>query len=110
MKKPTPVSLTMVTALGLAANGQAPPTPDPCAAPSFNGPVCEIAIRTKGYCWQGSWVSLHYREDYPYFYNLYQQYLSAGATVDPIPAEQCHRTHVHYGGFGTVGAFHAAHS
>lgn len=109
MKRPTAISLTLVTAMGVAARGQTY-IPDPCGAPSFNGAACERAIRQQGYCSQGSWVPMRYQADYPHFYSMYELYTAAGGLVMPVIDESCKRPRggaVMRGGFGSTGVGHA---
>jgi hypothetical protein len=108
MKRPAAISLTVVTGLGIAARAQTY-APDPCGAPSFNGGVCQRAIRQQGFCSQGSWVPMHYQADYPHFYNMYELYTAAGGLVMPVNDESCKRPHgsAVRGGFGGTARGHA---
>jgi len=73
---------------------------DPCAAATFNGKVCQAAVRGGGYCSQGSRVSMSYPQSYPYYYNRYATYMSQGGVANPSSAVKCPRSA--HGGFGST--------
>ena len=112
MKKSPHVLVTLVASVGLAARAQQ--SPDPCDAASFNEKVCKSSVRRGGYCAQGAWVPLTYQQSYPYYYDLYQQFLLAGGVVNPVDGGNCphgifsHGVFVSHGGFGSTGAAHHA--
>jgi hypothetical protein len=111
-KRSGAVTLTMVAALSFAASAQQ--SPGPCDASTFNPKVCKNAVRRGGFCSQGKWVPVTYQESYPYYYDLYQNYMSQGGVVDAAPSENCNRPHsgffgIAHGGFGSHGASHSAH-
>jgi hypothetical protein len=102
----------MVAAMGLAASAQQ--GPDPCDASTFNPKVCKTAVRHGGFCSKGTWVPATYQDSYPYYYDIYQNYLAQGGLVVAAPAEHCKSPHngffgIVHGGFGSHGASHSAH-
>jgi len=108
MKRSSAVQLTVVAAMGLAARAQQPP-PDPCSPATFNGQVCQAAIRQGGFCSQGAWVPMSYPQGYPDYYDAYGKYVQGGGAVNPLQAEHCRRPRVARGGFGATGAaYHSA--
>ncbi len=78
---------------------------DPCDAATFNGKVCQAAVRGGSYCWQGSRVAMSYPQSYPYYYDRYRDHISQGGAVNPSTAVKCPRQFIH-GGFGSTGAAH----
>jgi hypothetical protein len=103
-KKTAMISLTVVAMAGPLLG--APPRQDPCGTITFTEDVCEQAIQDGGYFWYGKWVRMKYSQPYPYYYDLYQQYLAnqgLPATVPPdaydVPAA------IRRGGFGSTGVF-----
>lgn len=98
-RKSATVTLTVVAAMGLARGQQ---RPDPCEAATFNESGCQGAIKNGFYCWQGTRIPMTYPSPYPYYYDLYQQHLSAGGAVSPAQIGSCggHR----WGFFGSHGA------
>lgn len=113
VKRATTLRLTTLACLALAA--QAQQRLDPCNAPTFNEHACMVAIENRGYCWNGRWVNLKYRNPFPYYYDAYQELLAGGATVVPAAVGSCTpptRTFVGihgatHGGFGSTGTSHA---
>ena len=118
MKKSVHVTLTVVAAMGLAARAQS--RPDPCVQSTFNEQACQGAVRARGYCWNGKWVSLTYHYPFPYYYDMYAEYMALGGTVTPAEVGTCRRPWMTYfaahggghgashGGFGSTGAGHCA--
>ena len=104
MTKSARVTLTVVAAVGCAARAQQ--APNPCGPANFNQQACQAAVKSRGYCSGGAWVTQQYQK-YPYYYDLYQAYASAGGRVTAAPVERCgHRSGMTHG-FGATGA--AAH-
>jgi len=118
MRKSVQVTLTLAAAMGVAARAQSPP--DPCGAATFNEQACQKAVRASGYCWNGKWIRLKYRYPFPYYYDLYADYMAQGTLVIPAEVGTCHTslaailgTHrgghgVSHAGFGATGAGHGA--
>ncbi len=107
MKRSASVTLTLVVTLGAARAQQ---STDPCDAATFNKNVCKAAVRSGGYCSQGAQFAASYQQAYPYYYDLYRNYVSQGGAVDPSPAETCPRGSAVHGGFGATGAGHGGGS
>jgi hypothetical protein len=106
MTKSARVTLTVVAAVGCAARAQQ--APNPCGPANFNQQACQAAVKSHGYCSGGAWVTQQYQK-YPYYYDLYQAYASAGRIATAARVETCRRPgHGWFGGFGAHGA--AAHS
>jgi hypothetical protein len=104
MKKSVQVSLTVLAAMAAA---KAQTAPNPCLPANFNEKACQTAVKSHGYCSGGAWVSQQFQK-YPYYYDFYQAYSSAGGQAMAAPVETCR--HVR-GGFGAIGAaFHNAGS
>jgi hypothetical protein len=116
MKKSASVPLTIVAAFAFGA--QAAPRPDPCSAWAFDEQACQQAVQNRGYCWNGRWLRMRYRQPYPYYYDSYQQYLASGGVVGPAAVGDCAPTFgrffgghgVSHHGFGATGSCHAAHA
>ena len=114
MKRSASVRLTIVAAVSMAARGQQ--RQDPCVPASFNEQACHAAVQNHGYCWNGKWVQLKYRYPYPYYYDVYQDYLATGGVANAAMVGSCGPpTHVvlgahgtAHGGFGVIGAGHEA--
>lgn len=115
VKRSATVRLTTLAALGLAAHAQQ--RLNPCSAPNFDQHACMVAIENRGYCWNGRWVNLKYRNPFPYYYDAYQQLLAAGGTVVPATVGSCPApSRLFFGGsagtahagFGATGSCHAA--
>jgi len=113
MKKSAAVTLTLVSAMGLAAGSQS--GSDPCAGNSFNEQACRTALQDGGYCSTGRWIRSAYSYPYPYYYDQYQHLLLLGGAVTPAPSDtDCQRPrsvifasgHAARGGFGATGAAH----
>jgi hypothetical protein len=104
MKKSARVTLTVVAAVGCARAQQ---VPNPCEPATFNGKACQAAVKNRGYCSGGAWISQQFQK-YPVYYGLYQSYMSTGGVVTAAPVETCQRPGHLFGGFGAIGA--AAHS
>ena len=104
LKKSARVTLTVVAAVGWAARAQQ--APNPCEPANFNEKACQAAVKSHGYCSGGAWVQQPYQK-YPYYYDLYQVYASAGGIVNAAPVETCQRPR-HSGGHGGFGAIGAA--
>ena len=105
MTKSARVTLTVVAAVGCARAQQAL---NPCGPATFNEKACQAAVKGKGYCGGGAFVPQQYQQ-YPYYYDLYRAYASAGGAVTPAPVEKCRSGgHGWFGGFGAHGR--AAHS
>jgi hypothetical protein len=104
MTKSARVTLTVVAAVGCAARGGlwAQQPPNPCGPANFNQKACQAAVKNQGYCSSGAWVAQQY-QPYPYYYDLYRAYASAGGTVTAAARENCRRG-VRHGGFGATGA------
>jgi hypothetical protein len=119
LKRSATVRLGILAVIGLSAGAQQ--RPDPCAAANFNEQACQAAIQRSGYCWNGRWVSLKYRNPFPYYYDAYQEFTANGGVVNMAVAGVCGppaRTHAFlgghgasHGGFGASGSCHgtAAH-
>ncbi|MGO9260472.1 MAG: hypothetical protein ACLQU1_29820 [Bryobacteraceae bacterium] len=106
MTKSARVTLTVVAAVGCAARAQQ--APNPCGPANFNQQACQAAVKSRGYCSGGAWVTQQYQK-YPYYYDLYQAYASAGGMVAAAPVETCWRPgFLARHGFGAIGA--AVHS
>jgi hypothetical protein len=93
--------------MGCAARAQQ--APNPCDAATFNGKACQAAVKRQGYCGGGVWTPQQFQK-YPYYYDLYQTYTSAGGLVTPAPVETCKRPAYFpflHGGFGAIGASHS---
>ena len=112
--KSAQVTLTIVASIGLAARAQ--PRTDPCSPFNFNEKGCQAAVEQGGYCSGGGWVAGAYHEQYPYYYDTYRNYVSAGGTVTPARIERCRRSgggghgfaaFIGRGGFGATG--HGGH-
>jgi hypothetical protein len=99
------VSLTLLVTFATARAQQGS---DPCAAATFNGKVCQAAVRGGGYCSQGSRTVMSYPQSYPYYYNRYADYMSQGGAVTPSSAVSCPRSV--RGGFGSNAAAHGGGS
>jgi len=102
----------MVAAMSFAASAQQ--GADACDASTFNPKVCKNAVHHGGFCSQGTWVQMSYQESYPYYYDLYRNYLSLGGVVAAASKEDCRDPHrgffgISHGGFGSHGASHSAH-
>jgi hypothetical protein len=114
MKKSGAVRLSIVAAVGIAVHAQG--RPNPCSAANFNEAACQMAVQANGYCWNGRWVKLRYHYPYPYYYDVYLDYLGSGGAVDPAIGT-CAAPHVYSAashgfsraGFGNSGAGHCAH-
>jgi hypothetical protein len=104
MKKSSGVTLTLLAGVGCALHAQQ--LSNPCAPASFNASACRAAVKSRAYCDGGTWVPQQYQA-YPYYYNLYQAYSSAGGAVFPAPASTCA---VRRSGFGAHGAAMQTHS
>jgi hypothetical protein len=102
VKKSRVVTLTAVAAMGIASRGQAQ---DPCDAATFDPKVCRTAVHRSGYCSQGLWIPMSYPQTYPYYYNLYQDFVATGGVAVPASETKCRRPSVTHGGFGVIG-FH----
>jgi hypothetical protein len=109
MIKSARVTLTVVAAVGCAARGAlAQAAQNPCGPANFNEKACYAAVKSHGYCSGGTWVAQQYQQ-YPYYYDLYRVYASAGGMVIPAAVERCGRGgHAVYGGFGSHGVAHGA--
>jgi hypothetical protein len=102
MKRSASVTLTLVFTLGTARAQQ---YGDPCDPATFNGKVCQAAIRRGSYCAQGTPVPTSYPQAYPYYYDRYLNHMSNGGAVNPSRAQPCrHGTAVVHGGFGATAA------
>jgi hypothetical protein len=116
MKKSAQITLTLVAAMGIAARAQS--RPDPCVQSTFNEQACQEAVRANGYCWNGKWVRLKYHYPFPYYYDLYAEYLLLGGAPTPAEVGTCrgslgrfisvHSGGASHGGFGSTGAGHCA--
>lgn len=118
MKKSASVRLTIVAAVGIAADAQQ--RPDPCAAANFNEQACQAAVQNHGYCWNDRWVRLTYHYPFPYYYDAYREFVGNGGVVNAAVIGTCShpsRIGTIFGshgaaraGFGSTGACHSAHS
>lgn len=114
MKRSASVGLTVLAAFSMVARAQQ--RLSPCATTSFNEQACQAAIQTGGYCWNGRWVKLRYNNPYPYYYDLYQEYVANGGVVNAAVVGTCvaptRRTTGGHGvahrGFGATGCGHGA--
>jgi hypothetical protein len=105
-KRSNRVILTAAAAVGMAAQAQAA---DPCDASTFNGKACTAAVKQQGFCSGGAWVSTTYSQRYPYYYDAWTAYASAGGAVTPFVAEKCAvPRNVQRGGFGSTGVLLAS--
>ena|ERR1035438_8042966 len=104
LRKSAKVILTVAAAMGVAARAQQ--STDPCEAATFNGAVCNVAIRHNGYCSGGAWVPMTYQQPYPYYYDSYSAFVSGGGLATPAPDQSCKRPgfFAAHGGFGSTGA------
>ena len=106
-KRSARVILTAAAAAAISAQAQAA---DPCDALTFNGRVCRIAIKHKGFCSGGAWTPMTYSQKYPYYYDKYAAYLLGGGAFLPFTEESCKNPDatlghgIARGGFGTTGA------
>lgn len=110
MRKSTKVTITIVAAIGSAARV---PAADPCDPATFNEKVCKSAVSQHGFCENGEWSAMQYGQKYPYYYDLYQNHLSAGGAVTPAVPGQCRRPGgnlFRHGGFGATGGHTTVHS
>lgn len=113
MKKPVRITLELAASLGLAAVARAQ---DPCVATQFNEAACRQAVKQHGYCAAGSWVASRYHDKYPYYYDLYQTFLTQGGTATPVEPGDCRRPFLSgahgtaRGGFGATGTGGHCHS
>lgn len=105
MKRSASVTLTLVATL---ATVRAQQGADPCAAATFNPKVCQAAVRGGGYCSLGSRTNMSYPQSYPYYYDLYAEFMAHGGAVSPSSALKCPRSA--HGGFGSTAASHTAGS
>ena len=105
MKKSAHVTLTIVAAVAGAARAQQ--APNPCEPSTFNESACRTAVKDHGYCSAGFWVP-HTFQKYPYYYDLYRLYGSAGGVITSAQVETC--TRPRHGGFGAIGAAMHSHS
>lgn len=104
MKRSASITLTLVVTLGTLRAQQGD---DPCNPETFNAKVCKVAVRVKSYCSNGAQVATTYQQSYPYYYDLYRNYVSQGGVVNVSPAQTCPgRASAFHGGFGTTAAFH----
>ena len=63
-------------------------------------------MKSHGYCSGGAWVAQQYQK-YPYYYDFYHAFESAGGIVTPASVETCQRPRSLFarrGGFGATGA------
>jgi hypothetical protein len=107
MKKSASVTLTVLAAVGSARAQQAP---NPCQPGTFNATACRVAVKNRGYCSGGAWQPQQFQK-YPYYYDHYRAYSSAGGIVAAAQVETCRlpgHPVVSRGGFGAIGV--AAHS
>ena len=100
MKKSAQVTLTVLAAMGYARAQQ---SANPCAPGSFNPQACRSAVKAHGYCDGATWTPQDYQR-YPYYYDLYRVYSSAGGASAPVPAGSCQVPRVR-NGFGSHGFF-----
>ena len=114
MKRSLGLSLTVLAAFGVAARAQK--RLDPCAAASFNGEACQAAVQNRGYCWNGRWVRMKYRQPYPYYFDVYDEFVATGGVASPAEVGSCGpATHFwsghggRHGGFGSTACGHSAH-
>jgi len=87
--------------MGLAARAQS--LPDPCGAATFNEQACHEAVRANGYCWNGKWVRLKYRYAFPYYYDLYADYMAQGGLVIAGKVGTCGPSHATIIGCSAAG-------
>jgi hypothetical protein len=102
MMKSARVTLTVLAGVAGAAHAQ---SANPCTPGTFNGGACKIAVKAHGYCDGGTWTPQQY-QSYPYYYDLYKTYSTAGGVTAAAIPSACRNTA--RGGFGTHGI--AAHS
>jgi hypothetical protein len=121
MKKSIGVSLTILAAFGVSARAER--RLDPCAAATFNDQACQEAVQNRGYCWNGRWVRMKYRQPYPYYFDVYDEFVAVGGVTTPAEVGTCgpaidgwsrllrHGSHgAGHGGFGSTACGHAAHA
>jgi hypothetical protein len=122
MKKSVGVGLTVLAAFGVSARAK---QLDPCAAATFNEVACQAAIQNRGYCWNGRWVRMKYRQPYPYYFDVYDEFVATGGIATPVEVGTCSQAigdWIHlgrrgfagahgsgHGGFGSTACGHAAH-
>jgi hypothetical protein len=87
MRKSSAVKLTVVAAIGIAA--QAQQRPDPCQSATFNAQACSEAVQRRGYCFNGQWVRMKYSYPYPYYYDRYQAYSVLVGASTPLSVGAC---------------------
>jgi hypothetical protein len=108
MKRSASVTLTLAVTLGAARAQQ---YADPCDAATFNAKVCQSVVSRGSYCSQGTPVTIHYQQPYPYYYDRYRSYTAQGGAVNPSRAEPCrHGAATVHGGFGATAASHGGES
>jgi len=98
MMKSARVTLTVLAGIGSIAHAQL--ASNPCAPGTFNPAGCQAAVRSHGYCANGTWVRQKFQK-YPYYYGLYQTYAAAGGVVTAAPPASCGP--IRHGGFGAYG-------
>jgi hypothetical protein len=115
MKKSASVSLTILAAVALGAPSGQPL--DPCTTAAFNEPACQAAIQNRGYCANGRWVRMKYRQPFPYYYDAYHEFVSNGGVASAATAGSCGPargiwpfSHAARAGFGSTGAGHTVHA
>jgi hypothetical protein len=101
MRRTTSITLTAAASMGVALAGQS--RVDPCGLAAFNESVCEKAVQEGGYYWDGKWTRMKYSQPYPYYYDLYREYLDNGGPVSAAPTG-AYDVPVTRGGFGSTGA------
>ena len=109
LKKSPTIRLTIVAAMGLTAHAQK--AQDPCSPATFSEQACQAAVQNRGYCWNGRWVKMKYRNPYPYFYDSYQGYVASGGSVNAAAVGTCGPFHGFWRsgashGFGATGSCH----
>ncbi len=112
MKKSLGVGLTVLAAVGVATAAEK--RPDPCAAGTFNDQACQAAVQNRGYCWNGRWVRMNYPQPYPYYFDVYDAFVSGGGITTPAEVDACGPPLTGWiygrrGGFGHTSRGHAAH-
>ncbi|HUI58408.1 MAG TPA: hypothetical protein VLY04_25720 [Bryobacteraceae bacterium] len=117
MKKSASVTVSIVAAVGIAAG--ADQRLDPCSSTTFDEAACRAAIQNNGYCWNGRWVRLKYHYPFPYYYDTYWEFVTAGGVANPAVVGTCGPPRggiwgahgaLARAGFGSTGACHSAHS
>jgi hypothetical protein len=118
MRKSAGVGLTLVAAMAASLQAREP-RPDPCAAATFNEEACRMAVQNRGYCRNGRWVRMKYRQPFPSYYDAYTEFIEEGGSANAMEVGACgpsglfdirhHGGYAARGGFGRSAGCHGAH-